>query len=456
MHKAFPSNFIWGAATSAHQVEGAAAEDGRAPSIWNVYEREPGRIFRNQDADGAVDQYHRFPEDVALMRAMGLPSYRFSVSWSRVMPDGTGAVNEKGLAYYERLTDALLAAGVTPCLTLFHWDLPEALQQRGHWLNRDSARWFADYAAVVAGRLGDRVKRWITVNEPTIHLLYGYREGCMAPGMKVSFPETLRQLHHLQLAHGLAVRAIRSAAGQPVEVGWTHACAPGVPATDFSEDREAARAATFDMPAAPDDTEALHASAWWNDPVYMGRYPEKTLKDWAAWLPPMEAGDREIIAEPVDFCGLNIYHSHLIRATASGPERTAWPWSRPVTTMGWPVTPEAYYWGPRFFYERYGKPIWIFENGMAATDGVSLDGRVHDPVRIDYLRRYLRELRRAIGDGVDVRGNYVWSLLDVFEWNGGFKDRFGLVHVDLDTQRRIPKDSAEWYKGVIESNGGCL
>ena len=244
----------------------------------------------------------------------------------------------------------------------------------------------------------------------------------MAPGLQLSFAETLRQIHNMQLAHGRGVQAIRAACKGRVLVGWTHACAPGIPASERAADVEAARAGTFDMPAVP-DSELLNAASWWNDPVYLGRHPKQTLADWAEWLPRMTAADMRTISEPTDFCGLNIYHSQLFRAGRNGPELMGWPWSRPVTTMGWPVTPEAYYWGPRFFYERYGRPIWIFENGMSCTDCLGLDGRVHDPARIDYLTRYLRELRRAAGAGVDIRGNFVWSLMDVFEWNGGWKDR---------------------------------
>ena len=451
----FPENFAWGAATAAYQVEGAESADGKGLSIWNTYEKEPGHVFRGHCLSTACDHYHRYREDVALMRALGLRAYRLSVSWPRVLPTGTGPVNAAGLDFYDRLIDELMAAGIAPYLTLFHWDLPEELQCRGHWLNRDSADWFADYAKVVVDRLGDRVGHWLTINEPTIHLLYGYRDGTMAPGLRLPFRDTLRQLHHLLLAHGRAVQVIRAAARRPPLVGWTHACAPSIPASADPADLEAARQATFDMPAVP-ETEALHASGWWNDPVYLGHYPAASRRAWAADLPAIRDGDMALIHQELDFCGLNIYHSHRVRAGAHGPERIPWPQNMAYTTMSWPMTPAALYWGPRFFHERYGKPIYIFENGISCTDCVSLDGKIHDPTRCDYVARYLQEFARAGRDGVDIRGYFLWALMDVHEWNGGYRDRFGLIHVDRETMVRSPKDSFYWYRDVIAGNGASL
>lgn len=451
----FPGDFVWGVASSAYQIEGAAFEDGKGPSIWDRFCRQPGKVFAGQNADLACDHYRRYPEDVALMRGLGVHAYRLSVSWPRVLPGGTGAVNAKGLDFYDRLIDSLCGAGIAPYVTLFHWDLPQALHERGGWLNRDSADWFAEYSRVVVGRLGDRVTHWITVNEPTITLVCGYWEGGMAPGLRVSFRDLLQMVHHLQLAHGRSVQAIRAASPRPAQVGWTHACAPRVPASSSAADVAAARAAMFSEPADPYAGE-FHTSAWWNDPVYLGRHPAEAWQAWERDRPEVRDGDMATIAQPVDFCGLNIYHSHRVRAGTAGPEIIPWEEGRPRTTMNWPVTPEALYWGPRFFAERYGRPICIFESGMAGTDCRSVDGGVHDPYRIDYHTRYLRELARAGRDGADIRAYFVWSVLDVFEWGDAWRQRFGLVWVDRQSLDRVPKDSYRWYREVIRTNGACV
>lgn len=451
----FPKGFLWGAASSAFQIEGAAQTDGKGLSVWDTFCRLPGRVFGGHPGDVACDHYHRWREDVALMQELGLGAYRFSLSWPRILPAGTGAVNEAGLGFYDRLIDALLAAKITPCVTLFHWDLPVAVHHRGGWLNRDSADWFAGYAELVGRRYGDRVRHWITMNEPTIHLLYGYKDGCMAPGLQLGFGDLLLAVHHHLLAHGKAVLALRATCAKPPRVGLTHACAPSVPATNSAADVAAARARTFTMPPGT-DTEGLHASSWWQDPIYLGEYPAEACRQWAPYLPEFPASDLAIIHAPVDFCGLNIYHSHRTRAGAAGPEYVPWEEDRPRTTMNWPVTPEALYWGPRFFHERYGKPIYILESGMANTDCVSLDGHVHDPQRIDYHARYLQALGQAGADGVPLGGYFAWAIMDVHEWQAGYSQRFGLVHVNRQTLARTPKDSFHWYRQVIATNGAAL
>jgi len=452
---AFPKDFAWGAAAASYQVEGGVSEDGRGLSIWDVFSHTPGKTFSGHTGDVACDHYHRCREDVALMRELGLRAYRFSVAWPRVLPDGTGKPSDKGLDFYDRLVDALLASGITPYVTLFHWDLPYQLYCRGSWLNRDSADWFAEYARVVAARLGDRVAHWITLNEPSIFIAHGYGLGKHAPGDLLGFRSLLRAVHHVLLSHGRGVQAIRAAAGRPVQVGWTHACGPGIPASEQPADLDAARQHTF---ATPTESSAasLFTNAWWNDPVYLGKYPADGLKHWAEHRPPIQDGDMATIAQPVDFAGLNIYGGQRVRAGKAGPDLIPDEPGHPKTAYYWAVTPPALRWGPHWFAERYSKPVYIFENGMANTDWVSLDGKVHDPQRIDYVKRYLLQLEQAGQDGVDIRGYFLWSVMDNYEWAEGYKQRFGIIHVDYATGDRTPKDSYGWYKKVIETNGAHL
>jgi beta-glucosidase len=448
----FPKGFVWGAATASYQVEGAAREDGKGPSVWDMMCRRPGAIWNGQNGDVACDHYHRYREDVALMKSLALRGYRFSIAWSRVLPDGTGKVNAKGLAFYDRLVDELLAAGIEPFVTLYHWDMPLAAYYRGGWLNRESADWFAEYASAVARRLSDRVTHWMTLNEPVCFVDLGHKAGTHAPGDKLPQAEVLRVAHHALLAHGRAVQALRANATARPRIGFAPFSSLYVPATSKKADIEAARQATFGFTRP-----TLWIHSWWNDPIFFGRYPEDGLKVFAPDAPPVRPGDMRTIRQPLDFFGLNNYHAQIVRAGRDGePEVVPHDIGHPLTALRWVVRPDCMYWGPRFLYERYGKPIYITENGMSNADIVSLDGKVHDSQRIDYLQRHLRELRRAIADGVDVRGYFQWSILDNFEWAEGFKERFGLVFVDYPTQRRIPKDSAYWYRRVIESNGAAI
>jgi beta-glucosidase len=448
----FPKNFIWGAATAAYQIEGAAAEDGRGPSIWDLFCRAEDRILESHTGDVACDHYHRWKEDVALMKALGLKAYRFSVAWPRVIPGGVGTVNAKGLAFYDRLVDELLAAGITPFVTLYHWDFPDALERRGGWLNRDVSEWFADYTTVVAGRLSDRVAHWITLNEPDVFINLGYRDGVHAPGHKLGMRQWLLAVHHAQMAHGRGVVALRAAARRPVQVGIAPSLWPKMPATDRPADVAAARRMQFTV-AAKD----IWSIAWWLDPVLRGRWPADGVKHYAGQLPEDYQQDARIIRQPVDFLGVNTYSGLPVKVGRTGEtELLSNETGEPRTRFNWPVRPAALYWSPRWLYERYRLPVYITENGMSGTDWVALDGGCHDPQRIDFTRRYLRELRRAIGDGVDVRGYFHWSLLDNFEWAHGYRERFGLVHVDFATRRRTPKDSAWWYRDTIASNGRAL
>jgi beta-glucosidase len=449
----FPRGFVWGVASAAYQVEGAPREDGKGASVWDMFCRKPGAVWRDQTGDTACDHYRRFREDVALMKELGIPAYRFSLAWTRLLPEGTGTVNPRGLDFYEQLVDALLDAGIAPWVTLFHWDYPLALYRRGGWLNRESADWFGEYAQVVAERLSDRVGRWMTLNEPQCFIGLGHQTGYHAPGDRLRFDEVLLAGHHALLAHGRAVQAIRAAAKSAPLVGFAPVGVVRMPHTDSAADLAAARQAMFTVRERD-----CFSNTWWMDPVFRGRYPEDGLSLFGSAVPPVRAGDMETIAQPLDFFGANIYHGGFVRAGADGsPEDVALPPGYPKTTQDfWPVTPGALYWGPRFFAERYGLPIVITENGHQNADVVSLDGRVHDPQRIDYLHRYLRALRQACDDGVPVQGYFQWCFTDNFEWAMGDAIRVGIVYTDYPTQRRVPKDSAAWYREVIRTNGAEL
>jgi beta-glucosidase len=450
---AFPKGFLWGAATAAYQIEGAAYEDGKGLSVWDVFCKKDGAIWNGHTGDVACDHYHRYREDVGLMRDMGLQAYRFSISWPRVLPDGVGAVNPAGLDFYDRLVDELLAAGITPFVTLFHWDFPHSLYTRGGWLNRDSAAWFAEYAGVMAARLSDRVRHWITLNEPQCFVTLGHSNGNHAPGVKLTFPhEYLRVAHHALLAHGLGTQALRAAARQPLQVGYAPIGGVRVPASDSVADIAAARAATFACPYGD-----FWTSGWWMDPVYLGAYPADGVAHYADAMPAGYQDDLATIHQPLDFFGFNLYSAATVRAKADGTaEEVPFAVGEAMTAFRWYVTPQALYWAARFYTERYPLPIAVTENGLSNIDWPAVDGAVHDPQRIDYLTRYLRELERAGDDGAELLAYFVWSLMDNFEWAEGYKERFGLIYVDFPTGTRIPKDSARWYRDVIRTHGAAL
>ncbi len=449
----FKSDFVWGVATSAYQIEGAAHTDGRGLSVWdNFDQRQPGRVFEHHHGDIACEHYQRSAEDVALMKQVGLKAYRFSLSWSRVLPEGTGAVNEKGLAFYDRLVDQLLTAGIQPWATLFHWDFPLSLYKRGGWLNPDSPRWFADYSRVIVDRLSDRVSNWMTLNEPQCFVGLGHRSGEHAPGDRMEMPNVLCAAQNVMLAHGLSVQVIRAHAKTKPRIGWAPTGDIPVPATDSPADLTAARETYWSI-----NPKTVWNQAWWMEPVMKGHYPEAGLKIYGDAVPPHTDEQMRTIAQPLDFFGLNIYNGFRICAGAEGkPQRLPRDQGSPTTHNNWHITPPALYWGPRYVHERYGLPIVITENGMAAHDWVHLDGQVHDAHRIDYTARYLRELRRAAADGVLIDGYFHWSFMDNFEWAEGYRHRFGLVHVDFATQKRTLKDSAKWYSEVIRTNGANI
>lgn len=448
----FPKHFLWGAAAASYQVEGAAYADGKGLSIWDMMCRQPGKIWEDNTGDVTCDHYHHFREDARLMGQLGLQAYRFSISWPRVIPEGTGTVNAKGLDFYDRLVDALLANKVQPWATLFHWDYPYELFCRGGWLNRDSADWFADYTGVIVDRLGDRVQNWMTQNEPQCYIGAGHHAGDHAPGLKMGVAEIVRMIHHSLLAHGKAVQTIHAQARIKPRVGAAPVGVVYIPASTSRADIAAARQAMFRI----DKDNITWNNSWYIDPMILGRYPEDGLKLFGAKLAAVRPGDMETICQPLDFYGANIYVGQTVRAVRSGWETVKSAEGQALTTMPWPITPACLYWGARFFYERYKLPIVITENGMANCDWIHADGKVHDPQRIDYLRRHLRELGRAIRDGVPVLGYMQWSIMDNFEWQMGYKQRFGLVYVDYATGKRIPKDSAHWYKKVIACNGRNL
>jgi len=439
----FPPGFVWGAATAAYQIEGAARDDGRAPSIWDTFARTPGKVFAGHTGDVACDHYHRYVDDVGLMADLGLDAYRFSVAWPRVQPDGSGPVNPRGLDFYDRLVDELCGRGIEPIVTLYHWDLPQTLEDRGGWPVRDVAAHFADYAAAVYGRLGDRVGTWTTLNEPWCAAFLGYAAGIHAPG-RTEPGAAFAAAHHLLLGHGLATQALRAAGAGRVSLTLNLSpivgAGPGAALVDGLLNR------------------------FFLDPVLRGRYPADILEHAARFtdLSFMRGGDVAVIATPIDVLGINYYSPSFVADGAHSPGDPAYPGTDGIaflpatgatTAMGWPIEPA----GLTALLERVardypGVPLIITENGAAFDDRVA-DGRVQDLDRVAYLDGHLRAAHEAISRGVDLRGYLVWSLLDNFEWAEGYRKRFGIVYVDYTSQRRMLKDSARWYREVIHNNG---
>ncbi len=446
----FKKDFAWGAATSSYQIEGATNIDGKGMHLWDVFVKEKGKIYNGHTGDVACDHYHRYKEDVQIMKEMGLKAYRFSIDWTRVLPNGIGEVNEKGIEFYNNLIDELIANGIEPYITLFHWETPYELYKKGGWLNRDMADWFGEYAKLVAERFSDRVKYFFTLNEPQCFIGLGFVNGEHAPGVKLPVRDTLAMSHNALRAHGMAVKMLRKYAKQDLLIGYAPTGTMSYPETDSPEDIEAARQHLF---ASPDLDWWSWSVSWWSDPVLFGKYPEDGLEKYKDYLPEITKEDMELISQPIDFYGQNIYNGKCIRMGKDGrPEEVKRYEGFPRTAFDWPITPECLHWGVRFLYERYKKPIYITENGLSCHDVVSSDGGVHDATRIHFLETYLNELKKAVDDGVEVNGYFQWSLMDNFEWGRGYGERFGLVYVDFRTQERIWKDSAYWYKNVIATN----
>ncbi len=442
----FPGNFLWGTATSSYQIEGAVNEDGRGPSIWDRYAHTPGTIADQSNADVANDSYHLYKEDVQLMKALGAKAYRFSIAWPRVFPEGSGGPNPKGLDFYNRLLDELLANGIEPFATLYHWDLPQALQDRfGGWMSPDTSRAFADYAGYVAEHLSDRVSHIFTINECSRLVALGYGFGADAPGLRLPQQELNQVRHNVALGHGLAVQAIRARGKAGTKVGPAENMVTCIPAIATAANIAAAEAATREL------------NAGYLTVMLEGKYTQDFLAQAGKDAPRFSPEDLRVISSPIDFVGLNVYKpDHYV--VASDDERgfslAPFPASFPHMESSWlRIGPEAMYWAPRHAAKLWGvKSIYITENGTSAADQVAADGNVYDMDRIMYLRSYLTQLQRATSEGVPVSGYFLWSLMDNFEWTDGFQKRFGLYWVDFDTRRRVPKLSASFYRETIRQN----
>jgi beta-glucosidase len=445
-HATFPPDFLWGAATSAYQIEGAIHEDGRGPSIWDQFTHLKGKIIDQSTADVANDHYHRYKEDVQLIKELGPKAYRFSIAWPRVFPEGTGTPNPKGLDFYQRLLDELLANGIEPFATLYHWDLPQALQNRyGGWRSRETSKAFADYAGYVAERISDRVKHIFTINECARLVYAGFGIGIDAPGLTLPQKEINQVRHHVALGHGLAVQAIRAHARSGTKVGPAENIEICIPAIETPANIRAAEIATREL------------NAGYLTAILEGKYTDGFLAYAGANAPKFTAEDLAAISSPIDFVGLNVYMpNQYVVAGENGNDFALLPFAAtyPHMDSSWlRIGPEAMYWAPRHVAKLWNvKSIYITENGTSAADQVSADGKVYDIDRIMYLRNYLTHLNRATSEGVPVNGYFVWSLMDNFEWSDGFEKRFGLYHVDFRTQRRTPKLSASFYREVIQRN----
>lgn len=446
----FPQGFVWGTASAAYQVEGGVTEGGRGPSIWDTFSHTPGKIARGETGDVACDSYHRWPQDLAALRELGVSAYRFSIAWPRIIPDGDGPVNEAGLAYYDTLVDGLLAAGIQPYVTLYHWDLPQALEDKGGWQNSGTARAFGRYARIVAEHFRGRVHHWFTINEIACVVGMGYGNGNHAPGLRLPLEGQFACWQHIVYAHCLAQRELHAVDAANL-VGLASTGRLCYPVSDDPADIEAARRLTFACP--DDDWTFTHQMAL--DPLCLGRWPRQDVGPRLAAC--MAAVPHEINAALAfgkpDMLGLNIYNAQPVRMGDHGPEYVRRPAGYPRTALGWPVEPDSLDWGPRLLGQRYGLPLYITENGLSCNDKVYLDGKIHDADRIDFTARYLQALARGMGSGADVRGYFHWSLLDNFEWYSGYSERFGLYFMDYATGNRIPKDSARWYAGVVRQNG---
>lgn len=439
----FPSKFLWGAATASYQIEGGWNEDGKGPSIWDTFTHQPGKIFENQTGDIACNHYHLCADDISLMKQIGLTAYRFSVSWSRVLPEGIGSVNQKGLDFYDFIVDELLKNNIEPFLTLYHWDLPQALQDKGGWANRDIMQWFGEYTYVLVQKLSDRVRHWATLNEPMVVVGAGHLFGEHAPGIQ-DITATLATAHHLLIAHGNAVEVIRENAKVKPEVGIVLSLSTVHPASSKEEDIKAAqRTDSF-----------LNKTML--EPLFKAAYPEDLMAQLGALFPAIEPDDMKVISTPLDFLGINYYSRNVV---ANDPEvpvlefKEIKPVGNPYSQM-WEVYPEGLFEViERVWKDYHPAKIFITENGICVADAPDFDGRVRDPRRIQYIQDHLIQVNKAIAKKLPVEGYFVWSLMDNFEWAYGYNYRFGIIHTDFSTQKRTIKDSGYWYQKIIKDNG---
>ncbi len=441
----FPQGFVWGAATASYQIEGGYNEDGRGESIWDVFCRTPGKVLGGDSGNIACDHYHRWEEDIKLMQQLGLKSYRFSVAWPRIFPNGKGSLNKAGLDFYDRLVDGLLKAGITPFVTLYHWDLPQKLQEEGGWMNRDITNYFRDYVDAVSKRLSGRVHHWVTLNEPEVLAFHGYGMGVHAPGIRGGLKATIEASHHLLLSHGEAVKVLRENGGINSKVGIALNLSPVYAASESREDKESARRKDGQL------------NRWFLDPIFKGFYPADMVALYDMSAPRIGACDMDTISNKIDFLGVNYYTRIMVKNDPLAEyiqASSVTPKGRGFTDMGWEIYPEGLYEILHRIHTEYGAPtMYVTENGAAFTDVLDQGGLVEDPKRVQYLQEHVIQAHGAIRDGVDLKGYFAWSLLDNFEWAYGYSKRFGIVYVDYPSQKRIVKKSGHWYRKVIEENG---
>lgn len=448
----FNPNFIWGVASSAYQIEGGWNSDGKGPSIWDTFCHEGSKITYDQTGDIACNHYEKYLDDIKLMHSLGIKAYRFSISWPRVFPKGDLELNKKGLEFYDNLVNTLLEYGITPYITLYHWDLPQSLQDQGGWQNRKTAVAFSQYAGFICKHFSDRVQYYITINEPQIISFLGYHIGVHAPGLKLPVEDTLQVCHNLLLAHGLAVISMREHAKRTVFIGFSSTgelCYPVRQTDDLNDqylEKDVLTAENMSFTVTEQNWSFCHTI--FCDAIFFGKYPSTDTLSPNPLFTFIEEGDMEIISQPIDFLGLNIYNGHCINSDGYLKKEPGFA----RTAIKWPVTPEVMRWGTQFIYSRYHIPIFITENGLSCNDKIYLDGKVHDLDRIDFLQRYLIELEKSYLTGTDIRGYFHWCFTDNFEWHNGFEERFGLIYVDYKTQQRIPKDSAYWFQDIISNS----
>lgn len=452
MNMSFSKDFLWGASSAAFQIEGAYNEDGKGLSIWDVFGHVEGHILHGENGDVASDHYHRFREDVSLMKKMGLKSYRFSVSWPRILPSGIGEVNQKGLQFYSDLVDELIASGIEPMLTIYHWDMPYELYEKGGWKNDEISDYFAAYVKVLVEKLSDRVKYWMTFNEPQIFMGLGHLLAVHAPFEKNSTADLIHMSKNILLAHGKAVHVIRQYSKQAPQVGLAPTGDVFLPKDSSEEAVQEAKNKSFQL----NSFDFVMGNIWWADPIFLGKYPEGSEELFGDQMYTLTEEEWKLVSQSLDFYGFNAYQGSVkmpIDETIHGDYGYQ---GCPRTQMGWFMTPDILYWAPKFLYERYGKPILITENGFSSSDWVALDGGVHDSYRTDFLHRYLLSLKRAVEEGIPVLGYHIWSLMDNMEWAAGYHPRFGLIFIDYLTLERTIKDSGYWYRDVIAANGENL